>query len=333
MTEVIAQPAPAAIADPDRGRREAAPGSRGRSPRPRARRRQRLGTSPLWALVFIGPTAVGLAVFYLWPAVRTFLLSLTESGPFGGSTFVGLANFQRLFADPEFYSNLLNTAIYTVIVLLGIPLAIAIAALLNTPGLKGRGVYRTLYFIPVVTMPAAYALVWKLIYNGDFGLLNSLLRTFGVDGPSWLTENSTVLVAIAAVGIWAGLGVNVVIFLAGLQAIPDSAMEAAELDGAGPIRKFVSITVPLLSPSIFLVTVLSVINALQVFDLVYLMLHPRQSNPAVPSARTMVYSFYEAGFLSNERGYAAAIGVVLFAIVLVLTIVQFRMQKRWVHYE
>jgi multiple sugar transport system permease protein len=152
-------------------------------------------------------------------------------------------------------------------------------------------------------------------------------------GPSWLTNNSTVLVAIAMVGIWASLGTNIVIFMAGLQAIPDTAMEAAELDGAGPIRKFVSITAPLLSPSIFLVTVLTVINALQVFDLVYLMLNPRVINPAVPAARTIVYSFYEAGFIDNDRGYAAAIGIVLFVIVLALTIVQFRMQKKWVHYE
>lgn len=325
MTEVIARPSEVAIAEQRRGRRAVAPG--------RPPRRRTLGTSPLWALVFIGPTALGLGIFFLWPAIRTLILSFTESGPFGGSVWVEFENYQRLFADPDFYANLRNTAIYALIVLLGIPISIVIAALLNTSGLKGRGIYRTLYFIPVVTMPAAYALVWKLIYNGDFGVLNSALKPFGIDGPSWLTTNSTVLIAIAVVGIWAGLGTNIVIFLAGLQSIPDSSLEAAELDGAGPIRKFISITVPLLSPSIFLVTVLAVINALQVFDLVYLMLHPRQSNPAVPSARTMVYSFYEAGFMSNERGYAAAIGIVLFVIVLILTIVQFRMQKKWVHYE
>ncbi|WP_457100762.1 carbohydrate ABC transporter permease [Microbacterium sp. P5_E9] len=332
MTEVIAHPQGIAIADQHRGRPRAAPGA-GRRPISRPRRRRTLGTSPLWALVFIGPALLGLAVFYLWPAVRTLILSFTQTGVFGGSTFVGFANYLRLFSDPDFYVNLRNTAVYTVIVLLGIPLAMVIAALLNTPGLRGRGFYRTLYFIPVVTMPAAFALVWKLIYNGEFGLLNSLLRPFGIVGPSWLTNDSTVLVAIAVVGIWASLGTNIVIFMAGLQAIPDTAMEAAELDGAGPIRKFVSITTPLLSPSIFLVTVLTVINALQVFDLVYLMLTPRVINPAVPAARTIVYSFYEAGFLDNDRGYAAAIGIVLFVIVLALTIVQFRMQKKWVHYE
>lgn len=329
MSETIARSSVTADAELSRGRAVPVPG-----PAPaNTRRRKHLGTSPLWALVFIGPTAIGLGVFYIWPAVRTLLLSFTETGMFGGSTFVGLQNYINLLSSDDLVVDLRNSAIYTIVVLLGIPIAIIVAALLNTTGLRGRGFYRTLYFIPVVTMPAAIALVWKLIYNGDFGVIESILRTVGIDGPSWLTTPSTALIAIAVVGIWASLGTNIVIFLAGLQSIPDSAMEAAKLDGAGPVRTFVSITVPLLSPSIFLVSVLTIINALQVFDLIYLMLHPRASNPAAPSARTMVVAFYEAGFLTNERGYAAAIGIVLFAIVLVLTLVQFRLQKRWVHYD
>ncbi|MBN8205028.1 sugar ABC transporter permease [Microbacterium esteraromaticum] len=294
-------------------------------------RRRNPGASPWWALVFIGPTALGLLVFYLWPTVRTMFMSFTESGPFGGSEWVGLANYERLFQDPELIGALRNTAIYTGIALIGIPVAVAIAALLNTAGLKGRSVYRTLYFIPVVTMPAAIALVWRMIYNGDFGVLNTMLGWFGVEGRSWLTDPSTALVAIAVVGIWAGLGTNVVIFLAGLQGIPDTIMEAADLDGAGPVRKFFSITIPLLSPSIFFVSVISVIGALQVFDLIYMMLGV--NNPAMPNTRTIVYLFYEAGFIDNERGYAAAIAFLLLLIILVLTVVQFRLQKKWVHYE
>ncbi len=295
------------------------------------RRRRNPGASPWWALVFIGPTALGLAAFYLWPTVRTLILSFTESGPFGGSEWVGIANYERLFQDPELIGALRNTAIYTVIALIGIPLAVGIAALLNTTGLKGRSAYRTLYFIPVVTMPAAIALVWRMIYNGDYGVLNTALGWVGIDGRSWLTDPSTALVAIAVVGIWAGLGTNIVIFLAGLQGIPDTLMEAADLDGAGPFRKFFSITLPLLSPSIFFVSVISVIGALQVFDLVYMMLGT--NNPAMPDTRTIVYLFYEAGFIDNERGYAAAIAFLLLVIILVLTVIQFRLQKKWVHYE
>ena len=180
-------------------------------------------------------------------------------------------------------------------------------------------------------MPAAIALVWRMIYNGDYGVLNTALGWVGIDGRSWLTDPSTALVAIAVVGIWAGLGTNIVIFLAGLQGIPDTLMEAADLDGAGPFRKFFSITLPLLSPSIFFVSVISVIGALQVFDLVYMMLGT--NNPAMPDTRTIVYLFYEAGFIDNERGYAAAIAFLLLVIILVLTVIQFRLQKKWVHYE
>ena len=295
------------------------------------RRRRSPGASPWWALVFLGPTALGIAVFYLWPTVRTLIISFTKSGPFGGAEWVGLDNYTRLFQDPELIGALRNTAIYTVIALIGIPLAVGIAALLNTTGLKGRSAYRTLYFIPVVTMPAAIALVWRMIYNGDYGVLNAALAAVGIEGRSWLTDPNTALIAIAVVGIWAGLGTNIVIFLAGLQGIPDTIMEAADLDGAGPVRKFFSITIPLLSPSIFFVSVISVIGALQVFDLIYMMLG--RSNPAMPNTRTVVYLFYEAGFLDNDRGYAVAVAFLLLVIILILTIVQFRLQKKWVHYE
>lgn len=316
--------APRAVA-PAAGRAPEAPSSGAR------RRRRTPGASPWWALVFLGPTALGLAVFYLWPTVRTLIISFTKSGPFGGSEWIGFENYVRLFQDPELLGALRNTAVYTVIALIGIPLAVGIAALLNTTGLTGRSAYRTLYFIPVVTMPAAIALVWRMIYNGDYGVLNAALGAVGIDGRSWLTDPNTALIAIAVVGIWAGLGTNIVIFLAGLQGIPDTIMEAADLDGAGPVRKFFSITIPLLSPSIFFVSVISVIGALQVFDLIYMMLG--RSNPAMPNTRTVVYLFYEAGFLDNDRGYAAAVAFLLLLIILVLTIVQFRLQKKWVHYE
>ncbi|WP_102193945.1 carbohydrate ABC transporter permease [Microbacterium aurantiacum] len=302
------------------------------APSPGIRRRRRSpGASPWWALVFVGPTAAGIAVFYLWPTVRTLIISFTKSGPFGGAEWVGIENYARLLQDPELIGALRNTALYTVIALIGIPLAVAIAALLNTTGLRGRSAYRTLYFIPVVTMPAAIALVWRMIYNGDYGVLNAGLGAIGIDGRSWLTDPNTALVAIAVVGIWAGLGTNIVIFLAGLQGIPETIMEAADLDGAGPVRKFFSITIPMLSPSIFFVSVISVIGALQVFDLIYMMLG--RSNPAMPNTRTVVYLFYEAGFLDNDRGYAAAVAFLLLVIILLLTVVQFRLQKKWVHYE
>lgn len=304
---------------------------RGASPSGPGRRRGTAGTSPWWALLFVGPMALGLGAFYLWPTVRVFLLSFTESGPFGGGTFVGLDNYVELFQDPDVLGALRNTFVYAAIALMGIPISIAIAVLLNTPGLRLRGMYRTLYFIPVVTMPAAVGLVWRMIYNGEYGILNQFLGVFGIEGQSWLTNPNTALIAITAVGIWGGLGTSVVIFLAGLQGIPESLNEAASLDGAGPIRRFFSITMPMLSPSIFFVSVIGIIGSLQVFDLIYMMLG--RNNPALPDIRTIVFLFYEAGFIQNDRGYAAAIAIVLFVIILALTGMQFWLQKKWVHYE
>lgn len=295
------------------------------------RRRSSAAISSWWALVFVGPTALGLGVFYLWPTVRTLWISMTDTGPFGGSTWVGFDNYVAFFEEPDLVAALVNTAIYSVLVLLGIPLAVVIASLLNTKGLRGVGIYRTLYFLPVVTMPAAIALVWRLMYNGDYGIINQFTGLFGLPAVSWLTNPNTVLMAVSFVGIWAGLGTSIIIFLAGLQSIPDSVGEAADLDGAGPVRKFFSITMPLLSPSIFFVTVIGIINALQVFDLVYMMVDT--TNPALPHAKTIVYLFYQAGFIDNQRGDAAAIAVVLLVIILIMTVIQFRLQKKWVHYE
>lgn len=285
----------------------------------------------LWGYGLIAPMALGLAVFYLWPIVQTLYLSFTESGVFGGQTWVGLDNFAALFGDEEMLGALRNTLLYSVLVLIGVPLAIVIAALLNVPGLRGLGFYRTLYFLPVVTMPAAVGLTWRYLYNGDFGLINYLLGEIGIDGPYWVSDPEFAIYAIAVVGIWSSLGYNAVLFLAGLQGIPKHYYEAAAIDGAGRMRQFFRITLPLLTPTTFFVVVITLINALQVFDLVFLMIDSK--SPALAGSRTIVYLFYEQGFVQNSRGYAAAIAVVLLALILALTAVQFRLQRRWVHYE
>ncbi|MGW4407879.1 carbohydrate ABC transporter permease [Nonomuraea sp. NPDC004702] len=285
----------------------------------------------LWGYGLIAPMALGLAVFYLWPIVQTLYLSFTESGVFGGQTWVGLDNFIALLGDEEMAGALRNTLLYSVLVLVGVPLSIVIAALLNVPGLRGLGFYRTLYFLPVVTMPAAVGLTWRYLYNGDFGPINYLLGLAGIDGPYWVSDPEFAIYAVAVVGIWTSLGYNAVLFLAGLQGIPKHYYEAASIDGAGRVRQFFRITLPLLTPTTFFVVVITLINTLQVFDLVYLMIDTK--SPALAGSRTIVYLFYEQGFVQNSRGYAAAIAVVLLALILMLTAVQFRLQRRWVHYE
>ena len=276
------------------------------------------------------PTLVGLAVFSLWPIVQTLYFSFTTWGAFGGHEWSGLDNYHSLVEDTELLQSTINTLIFTALTLTSVPLAIVVAALLSRPGMRGLGFYRTLYFLPVVTLPASVALMWKLLYSGDYGIVNWLLSLVGINGPYWLSNPDTALYAIAAVSVWSSIGYNMVILLAGMQTIPRDYYEAAELDGAGRVRQFLAITVPLLTPSIFFVTVISIINSLQTFDLVYLMIS--KNNPALDRSQTVVYLFYERGFVEHNGGYAAAIAFVLMIAILVFTGIQFRMQRRWVHY-
>jgi multiple sugar transport system permease protein len=304
---------------------EIATARRGRAARSRIRM-----TEARWAAVMLAPTALGLGVFYLWPVVQTLYYSFTEWTGFGAHHWAGLANYTRLMHDPEVAAALRHTVVYSALVLLGIPLALVLAALLNQPGMRGRTLYRVLYFLPVVTMPVAAAMMWRLLYNGDFGLINAGLKVVGIHGLSWTSDARVALYALVVVGIWQVLGYNLVILLGGLQAIPRELYEAAALDGAGPVKAFLKITVPLLSPSVFFVSVISVITTLQMFDLVYVMIGA--TNPALPNTRTIVYLFYDHGFVEGDRGYASAIVFLLLAIILALTAVQFRLQRRWVHY-
>lgn len=318
-------------AAPERGR---APG-RGRRPRRPGRPRRHHVVEALWGYAFIAPTGIGLGIFYLWPVLQTAYFSLTEWGPFGGHTWTGLDNYARLLDDPEVGQSLVNTLTYTVLGLASIPIAIVFAALLSRDGLRGVGAYRTLFFLPVVTMPVAVAMVWRWLYNGDYGLINYVLSLVGIDGPNWVADPDTALYALVVVGIWSSLGYNLIIFLAGMQAIPKEYYEAAAIDGAGPVRQFFTVTIPLLSPTAFFVSVISVIGSLQLFDLVYVMAGSgaaSRSNPAFPRLQTVVQLFYERAFVTNDRGYAAAIVMLLLLLIILLTVVQFRLQKRWVHY-
>jgi multiple sugar transport system permease protein len=254
------------------------------------RRRGRV-TEALWGYAFIAPIAVGIVIFYLWPIVQTAYFSFTEWGAFGGHTWSGLENYRRMAGDPEVGRALVNTLTYTALGLISIPLAIAFAALLNRKGMRLVGLYRTLFFLPVVTMPVAVAMVWRWLYNGDYGLINYALSLVGVDGPNWVADPATALYALVVVGIWSSIGYNLIIFLAGLQAIPKEYYEAAAIDGAGPLRQFFQVTLPLLSPTAFFVSVISVIGSLQLFDLVYVMAGSgagARANPAFPRLETVV---------------------------------------------
>lgn len=284
-----------------------------------------------WAYCMIAPTMIGLTIFYLWPIIQTIYFSFTEWGAFGQYEWTGLDNYRRMLEDSNLLQSFKNTGIYIVFTVpIGIFLSILIAVLLNQK-IKGKSVYRTLYFLPVITMPAAIAMVWRWLYNSDYGLLNYLLSIFGIKGPQWVSDPKIALYSIIVVAIWSGLGYNMVIFLSGLQGIPRSYYEAAEIDGAGPIKVFFKITLPLLSPIIFFVTIMSFIGAFQVFDLIFMMIG--KSSTALENTQSIVYLFYQHAFVLNDKGYAAAIAVLLLIIILIITAIQMVLQKKWVHYD
>lgn len=316
------------------------PASSERAPRVRSRRggpgpsigerRPLIKRDGAWPWLFVLPLIVGVTVFYLWPVIQTAYFSLTTWGVFGGSSFTGVANYARLFVDPQLYAALGNTLLYTGIVLIGVPLAVWFASLLNIPGLRFASFYRVLFFLPYVAMPTAIAMVWRIIFNGDFGILNYLLKMVGIKGPYWISTPGYAMVAVAIVGLWSSLGFSMIILGAGLKNIPPELYEASELDGAKPWRQFRSITVPLLTPSIFFVLIITIIGSFQLFDLQYAILGSPTTNPVIPQSLSLVYFFYQQGFVSNDKGYAAAIAMVIFLLIGIVTLVQFRLQKRWV---
>jgi len=284
------------------------------------------------AYLFIAPVGLGLLVFYLYPAVSTFVLSFAEWGPFGGHTFNGVDNYVSVFQLDAFWTALGNTLLYMVIGLLTLPLAILFAVLLNREGLRGVTVYRALYFIPFITLPVASGLVWKWLYNGDFGLINQFLGIFGIPGTYWVSNPATAVFAIAVVQVWSQIGYYLIIFIAGIKAIPNEYAEAAEIDGASAFQRFWRITLPLLSPTIFFCTVINVIATLQIFDLVYVMSDSAVVNPAFGASQSIVSLFYDKAFVEADKGTATALAFLLMLLIAALTFVQFRLQRRWVNY-
>ncbi|MFI5084820.1 MAG: carbohydrate ABC transporter permease [Actinomycetales bacterium] len=283
-----------------------------------------------WPVLFVLPLFLGVAVFYLYPIVETAYLSFTTSGPFGGSTFTGLENYGKLASDPQIGRSLLNTLVYTAIVMCGVPIAVYLASLVNRPGLRFAKIYRMTFFLPYVAMPVAISMVWRMIYNGDFGILNSALSLLGIPGPHWISTEWLALISVAILGLWISLGFNMIILSAGLKGIPVELYEAASIDGASRFRQFRQITVPLLTPSIFFVTVITVIGGFQLFDLLFVLLGT--GNPAMADSQSLVYLFFNESFIKNDKGYGATIAILILVLVSVATAVQFRFQRRWVNY-
>lgn len=286
----------------------------------------------LWGWLFILPTMAGLMILNIIPIFQTIYQSFFKTGSFGrGNIFVGLGNYKRLFVDTAVWQALLNTLKYAIVeVPFSIIIAIVLAVMLNQK-MRGRFVYRMIYFMPMVCAPAAVAMVWKWLYNSEFGLLNHLLEAIGLPKVNWVSDPKIAFISLAIVGIWSVIGYNMVLFLAGLQEIPKDYYEAAEIDGANAVTQFFKITLPLISPTMFFVVITRVIASLQVFDSIFMMIG--KNNPALPKTQSLVYLFYRYAFVENNKGYGSAIIVLLLCIIMLITVFQMKAQEKWVHYN
>lgn len=286
----------------------------------------------IWGWCFILPTAFGIMILNIIPIFQTIYQSFFKTGAFGkGNVFIGLDNYKRLLADNSVWQGLFNTFKYAVVeVPFSIAIAIVLAVMLNR-NLGGKSFYRMIYFLPMLAAPAAVAMVWRWLYNSEFGLLNHVLNSLGLDTVNWISNPDITFISLAVVGIWSVIGYNMVLFLAGLQEIPRDYYEASRIDGANSIKQFFSITLPLISPTMFFVLVTRVIGALQVFDVIYMMLD--RTNPALPKTQSLVYLFYKYSFIESNKGYGSAIVLLLLAVIIIITVIQSKFQKKWVNYN
>ena len=282
----------------------------------------------LWGWLFILPTVIGLIILNIIPIFQTIYQSFFKTGDFGkGNIFVGFENYSKVFGDSEVWQSLINTLKYAVVeVPFSIAIALVLAVLLNRK-MRGRSVYRTIIFLPMVAAPAAVAMVWRWLFNSDFGLINNVFHV----QVKWVSDPKIAVFAVAVIGVWSILGYNMVLFLSGLQEIPGDYYEAASIDGATGIKSFFHITIPLLSPTIFFVLVTRVIGALQVFDLMYMVMD--KSNPALDKTQSLVYLYYKYAFINKNMGYGSTIVVLLLIITMIVTVFQMIGQKKWVFYN
>jgi multiple sugar transport system permease protein len=283
----------------------------------------------IWVWVFLAPTLIGLLFGTLGPVLAAIGISFTDWDVITPPIFAGLDNYKRLVGDPTFSKALVNTLYYVgVMVPVSTILAVLFAFLLNQK-LRAVTWYRTAYFLPVVSSTVAVALVWSWIYSKDFGLLNYVLRQFGVDPIGWLSSTAWAMPAVIVMGIWGNLGAGIVIFLAGLQSIPETYYEAASVDGANSFQRFFRITIPLITPSLFFYFIITMIDAFQTFESIYIM---TRGGP-VNSTTTIVYYIYRNGFRNFKMGYASSQAIILFLVIMVLTLLYWRLQERWVVYD
>jgi multiple sugar transport system permease protein len=277
--------------------------------------------------LFILPNFLGFLAFTLFPILFAFYLTFTDWDLSASRKFIGFVNYDRLVADDLFWKTLGNSMYYTfVAVPTGVFVAFCLALLMNRK-MRGAIVFRTIYFLPQITLVVATALIWNWIYHPDLGLLNFLLRRIGLRGANWLHSTTWAMPAVIVTSNWMGIAPAILTFLAGLQGIPQSLYEAAEIDGASSLGKLFYVTIPLLSPTIFFVVVTSLIGALQSFSQFYIM---TGGGPAYATAPLTLYIF-QNGFEWFNMGYGATLAAVLFAVIFIITLIQWKVANTWVY--
>jgi multiple sugar transport system permease protein len=283
-----------------------------------------------YGFLFISPMVIGYILFLLGPVIAAFMMSFTNYNLIAEREFIGLGNYRRAFSeDPVFWDTVWNTLYFTLVfVPLNIICTLGLALLLKEK-IFGISFFRTAIFTPVVTSIVVWAAVWKYIFQTDNGLINAVLKFFGITGPHWLYDLSLAMPAIIFITLLKGLGINMVIFLSALNEVPQMYYEAAKIDGASKWKTFRNVTLPLITPSVFLVVIITMIGSLKIFGQIYVI---TGGGPGT-STYVFVYYIYELAFKVYEFGYATAIAYILFIIILVLTIIQWNVRRKWVHHE
>ena len=280
--------------------------------------------------LFLLPNIVGFLVFSSLPVLATLAISTLDWDMIRRPTLVGVENYERLLVeDATFRRVLINTAYYVLgTVPTGIVLSLLLALAMNS-SIRGITLFRAIFFVPVITSAVAVAMIWRWLFNSDYGLINVGLFAIGLNGIPWLSSSAWAMPAVIIMATWKHVGYNMVIYLAGLQGIPPSLYEAAAIDGAGALQRFRHITLPLLTPTTFFILIISMISSFQVFDLAFIL---TGGGPGI-STNTIVMYVYNQAFQFFHMGYAAAVAWVLFAIIFLITAAQWWGQRRWVHYE
>lgn len=296
---------------------------------PRPESADQRGRRSWWGAAFAAPHALGLIIFTLVPIIASLVVSMHNWPMIGEQKFIGLDNYAALLGDPVFLETIRNTLFFTVLyVPLNLAVSLGLAAWL-TPRIRHRHIFRVIFFIPVVTPIVANVVVWRLIYQPG-GLIDGATQSiFGFPAPNFLADANWAMIAIVAMSVWQGFGYNMLIFSAALDSVPENQIEAAQLDGANAWTAFWSVKFPLITPSIFFATMMTLITSFQVFVQPFIL---TKGGPG-SSTMTLVQFIYNQGFRYQQLGVASAAAWILFVIILGVTAVQFIGQRKWVHYE